>query len=147
MFPDRSLMPAPQQNLYQEDDENCHGPMDGVRPHDFPETYEQLLKHFCVKPFSLPIYCLDNKRRVCQDCYENGLDNEVRVLYQEGGYHSMCRNAGVANATKCHVCQRRIAYITPAGSCTECIEEFFEVTGEDLRNMSRGKTIDVLTRW
>lgn len=119
-------IPAGQENKdYQE----YYGPIDGVLPIDYIETYALLIASICIKQINNEekVYISRDtpKKRLCEECYENlGKPEEYKLLETK---HTMHLVAHLQRGLVYRCCQCTKEVMQRSGQarhCCDCIEEF-----------------------
>ena len=128
-----------------EEDMEFYGPIDGVLPSQHPHVYRPLMQMYCVIKSIIRVYTWE-MLRFCTNCYDT-MYEPVKQHLVEGGWHSMCKPTALMMASSCHQCGISLATVTPACRCTECIEEYLELTPGKWNVLNMGGIIDVITRW
>jgi hypothetical protein len=128
----------------QERGQEFSGPWDGVRPDDYPEMYEQLLSYYCIK-YRRPAHHADD-HSICRDCFYNLYEHE-QEQYTDSKSHYICSNSRRFRASFCKICDRRLAEMSAAGSCPECIEEYIRFSAADRYFLRIGGLLRVINRW
>lgn len=102
------------------------GPIDGVRPIDYPDTYGILLRSICVKPI---VRCWAEVvypwRRQCMRCYRRG---RFRSYLRNVGAHAfrsyLSEGESFQTVVECFFCDKELMWVRPAHNCRGCIEQF-----------------------
>jgi len=135
--------------LSKEEEEEYYGPIDGVRPEDHPEAYQNLRKCFCLTLANnvelVYISILEYRLRLCVTCYISKGQPEIYEPYTS--WHSIWVMTPEWSPYKlnCEECGDRLFKLKRAYRCTECIEECFE--SEEELFSKEDQEIEVLTRW
>lgn len=136
-------------NLYRTEEqqgEEFYGPIDGVKPEDYRESYPLLSFMKCLTPLRGQIYSHQTQGiKICGDCYENECAEGLRARFVAHSWHVMQKFQHVK--PDCEICGHLIFIARPAERCTECIEEYLEASPLAKIQMTAGKEIDVITRW
>jgi hypothetical protein len=128
----------------QEQGQEFSGLWVGVRPDDYPDMYEQLLGYYCIK-YRRPAYH-GNNRTICRNCYHN-INEHEQEQYTDSKSHYICANSRRFRASFCKICERRLAEMSAAGSCPECIEEYIRISIADRNLLINGGLLRVINRW
>jgi hypothetical protein len=128
----------------QEQGHEFSGPWGGVRPNDYPDTYGQLLRFYCIK-YIRPAYH-GNNRTICRKCYHN-INEHEQEQYTESTNHYISTNLVCLRATYCEVCERILVVVSLARNCSECIEEYIRISIADRNLLINGGLLRVINRW
>jgi hypothetical protein len=120
------------------------GPWDGVLPADYPHVYGELLNYYCIK--SCPAARRTRHHVICRSCYYNvhPLDQD---LYVYSARHYICNSSNRMRASFCRDCGIRVATISPAETCSDCIEKYFTLSTTNRNRLARGRLVPVYRRW
>lgn len=129
-----------------DDDREFYGPIDGVLPRDYPETYERLLQLFCLTALSHRPVFIGGDQRLCGTCYRAATSAEQNQ-YHIGGWHTISIYSTAIRSSRCVKCLAQLCRLQQADRCTECIEQYFEMTPQQWRRIQGRHTVDVITRW
>jgi hypothetical protein len=121
-----------------------HGPRNGVFPANYPQVYGELLTYYCIKSYSAA--GRTRHHVICRSCYYalHPLDQD---RYKYSARHYICNHSSLTRAAFCNYCGTRVATISPAGTCSECIEEYFTLSSTNRNRLARGRLIRVNRRW
>lgn len=144
-MPVRHLFMSTEPNLDDEERE-FYGPIDGVLPRDYPEAYERLLELFCLTAVNHRAVFIAGDQRLCGTCY-HGATTAERNQYRIGGWHTISIYSTAIRNSRCHKCLAQLCRLRQADRCTECIEQYFEMTPQQWRRIQSRHTVDVITRW
>jgi hypothetical protein len=128
----------------QEEGHEFYGPWDGVLPVDYPQVYEELLTYYCIQ-LCRPAY-RTRDHVICHTCFYN-LYPEEQDLYENSARHYICDHSSRMRAAFCRNCGIRVATISPAGDCSDCIEEYFTLSASDRNLLAQGRLIRVNRYW
>lgn len=135
-------MPVHHQLQMRPDD--YFGPIDGVRPIDYPVTYGALRDLRCVKVTRGDIYQKSiTNRKVCRDCYL-AIPADEQVEYNTVAVHCLVHWTSVYSQPNCNACARTIVIVEYAHHCGDCIEEYLDA---DLQLLRDGWGVPVVRRW
>ena len=124
--------------------EEYHGPLDGVRPKDYPETYKCLLELRCVMTIGERLYQRTvDKYKICDACFL-AIPAENQVEFSIVVPHSLVHKDSVHDQTKCSFCYKPVVKVRPASDCRGCIEEYLHTDHEYLND---GWGAPVYARW
>jgi len=135
--------------IEKEEEEEFYGLIDGVRPEDHLENYQNLSNCFCLELANsiriIYISILEYKLRLCVTCYVRMGQPEnyeprtswhsIWVMTPEWSYHKL----------NCTECGERLLKLKRAYRCIECIEECLENERELFEK--EDQEIEVITRW
>jgi len=108
-----------------------YGPIDGVCPVDYPDTYYILTRSHCVRAVET-IYVASGFpwKRLCRDCHlQRG---QPANFMQKTSWHSISIpiwRLPLFIKTRCSEYDKVIAEISDAEDCRECIEQFLICRG------------------
>jgi len=124
--------------------EEYQGPIDGVRPNDYPKAYEYLMELRCVMALEEYIYQdINDNYKICIECYNNTSD-EYKNAYAPVAPHNLVHKNSADNQINCTYCHKKIVQVKPAHECRGCIEEYLH-TPQDYLNEGWGS--QVIQRW
>ncbi|CAL1678868.1 unnamed protein product [Lasius platythorax] len=84
--------------------EEFHGPIDGVRPIDYPETYGYLMELRCVMALENQLYQnIIDLRKIYNSCYAI-TSNEPKCVYQIVSPHNLVHKNSADNQIDCTFC-------------------------------------------
>lgn len=112
----------------QKEQDEYYGPIDGVRPLDWPETYLVLNISKCMKNVGQRIIFVKNRypwKRLCENCYlQRGQPESFNM---KTVWHSLCsplHGLTLDTKLKCARCNNVVIKFKQARTCRECIEQF-----------------------
>lgn len=110
----------------EEEKNEYYGPIDGVQPADYPETYSLLNESYCFKKTPIIIYAETSYpwQKMCAECYE---DRRLRYFDVSTNWHSICSklyNFDLNDKLYCIFCGEMIIIFQNANECKMCIEQF-----------------------
>lgn len=124
--------------------EEYQGPIDGVKPIDYPEAYEYLMELRCVLALDERLYQNGNSHcKVCITCYNNTPD-EYKNEYVIVAPHNLVHKNSADHQTHCTHCNTWIVQVRPAHECKACIEEYLNASKDYL---DEGWGLQVIQRW
>lgn len=102
--------------------------VDGVKPIDYPATYEILMRSLCVRP-RVRAYCEDEFpwRRQCWHCYRPGRYRCTFRSTEAHGYRAkLAMDEHIETVVECFRCDKEIIWVRPAHSCNICISLYLD---------------------
>lgn len=122
-----------------------HGPIDGVLPQNYPETYAPLLSLFCVRQNRYRIYISDTMC-ICTECYTREIMEPERYV-MENHLHAVCADEEAQLTSTCDQCDEDIAWIGAAAECARCTEEYLNLSNEEYNGLINGNYKIVEEKW
>ncbi|KMQ82564.1 hypothetical protein RF55_22549 [Lasius niger] len=108
--------------------EEYQGPIDGVRPLDYPETYGYLTELRCVMIAENRLYqSYFDSHKICQACYATASE-EQKSEYGIVAPHCLVHKNSANCQTGCTFCNKCIITIKPAHECSGCIEKYLHTS-------------------
>lgn len=116
--------PKDNDNRTEQEKNEFYGPIDGVKPVDYPDTYQILMRSICMRQEEEIIYVGMEfpYPKFCEQHYE-GQEGVVRRTR----WHAISSPLHDLNwifKSDCLVCKRSLFWLRPAHQCRICIEEF-----------------------
>ena len=117
------------------------GPIDGIRPEDYPETYELFLNCICYTSSQRWFYFnTEDTKLLCVSCFNTECSEVQNRFQRTEGWHTITT---FPREIFCQNCETILLLETLANECTECIEEWLENSEKILI----GEEVNVITRW
>ena len=129
----------------QENNEK-YGPIDGIRPEDYPRRYSTLLQCRCISLIQGvgTFLAIDQVGHIfCQQCVQRYGERPLAqgILNPRYGFHNLTTK--IEQSLNCAICTKSILHSKSAIQCQECIEQF--LISEYLLILSN--TVEVITQY